>query len=584
MNKFYFLIFTLISGCIISQNPASKKNTCSGFDERKYIQIALDRKIPSQDILGYVNAERNKYVLEQSPALQQEFREKVTIVNFSRQSNLAIQSTYCPNSDFSLLNYSSWAGDIANSENAGVQYPVASWLSTGFNGNNGTPIVYNTDPCNGATVSIDRHVIMNKPVLAVQNNNLTAFTNGYDPSCCNSNTLLYDLPMKPGNGLTSIRLGSAYPNYTCEKLVYAITVTPANALFTYQFAVIINDGGHSPGEQPAFIFQMKDSIGNQIGSACETYTVDGTNASIDTSYIVNSSTNTCGNSGGSQTHYRKWHTVVIDLSAYMNKTVYAEYQTLDCIYSGHFCYAYISAKCGQATILPTGFCGGTGNATLSAPASYANYQWYGPNNTTAISGATFSTYTTTNALQGDTFWVDCITLQGCTTKINIIVQPTQLSVDYSGSATGSISGGGTINLCLGDSLTLSGNGGNTYTWSGGVVNGQQFFPTVSQTYTVISDCNDTAIVNLVINCVVGINNTKDVIILEIHPNPSTGNFSINCSENIDEVKVTDILGNTVMILKPAGQSTSLQLENEGVYFVTVKAGKDVLVRKVIVNK
>lgn len=39
-------------------------------------------------------------------------------------------------------------------------------------------------------------------------------------------------------------------------------------------------------------------------------------------------------------------------------------------------------------------------------------------------------------------------------------------------------------ICLGNSVTLSGNGANTYTWTGGISDGVAFSPTVSATYSV----------------------------------------------------------------------------------------------------
>ncbi len=51
-------------------------------------------------------------------------------------------------------------------------------------------------------------------------------------------------------------------------------------------------------------------------------------------------------------------------------------------------------------------------------------------------------------------------------------------------------------VCEGDPLTLTATGGQTYSWSNGVNNGTAFFPTVTQSYTVIgtdaNGCSDTA--------------------------------------------------------------------------------------------
>jgi hypothetical protein len=52
------------------------------------------------------------------------------------------------------------------------------------------------------------------------------------------------------------------------------------------------------------------------------------------------------------------------------------------------------------------------------------------------------------------------------------------------------------NVCTGNSVTLTGGGASTYTWSGGVTNGVSFIPTVTTTYTVtgtdVNGCKNTA--------------------------------------------------------------------------------------------
>jgi hypothetical protein len=70
----------------------------------------------------------------------------------------------------------------------------------------------------------------------------------------------------------------------------------------------------------------------------------------------------------------------------------------------------------------------------------------------------------------------------------------------------------------------------------------------------------------------------------VFPNPSAGSFAVNCSKNIDEIKITDILGNIIYSAKPNTQKINLQIEEAGVYFVTITNGKESTVRKVIVNK
>jgi gliding motility-associated-like protein len=497
MKKLILLAFVLA----FTFTKAQTAKELPGWDEQKARQEAVDKEIHPNDVEGYVRAARARYINElyNKKELSPEYAERITVasVNSNKIIGQTVLTSLCQNSDLSLANYTNWQGDIANNCTAGTQYPVGQWLSSGINGNSGTPVISNTDPCNGATVSSDRHVIMTLPIVgAPQANNTTAFANGYDPSCCNNSNQLYDLPMRPNNNTNSIRLGSAYPNYTCEKLVYPITVNSTNSLFTYQFAVVINDGGHGTGEQPAFRFAMKDVNGNVLtqggSAACVQYDVDATQAQFDTSYIQNWSGNPCWNSGSSSTYYRKWRTVTIDLSAYASTTVYAEFEALDCIYSGHFCYAYISATCGALTASVSGFCGGVGSATMMAPQGFASYQWYGPNNNNPIAGATSYSYTANPASNGDVYSVDCVTLQGCTTKLQVTVAASNILA--TASANPSCQGGSTGSA----SVSVSGGTQYSYTWTPGGTNGTSISNQPSGPYNVTvhdltGNCPDTTI-------------------------------------------------------------------------------------------
>lgn len=74
-------------------------------------------------------------------------------------------------------------------------------------------------------------------------------------------------------------------------------------------------------------------------------------------------------------------------------------------------------------------------------------------------------------------------------------------------------------VCEGDSIVLSGNGANTYSWTGGVINGQAFVPTVSTTYQLtgsdLNGCSDIDSVSIQVNALpsIGINATATDICL-----------------------------------------------------------------------
>jgi hypothetical protein len=59
------------------------------------------------------------------------------------------------------------------------------------------------------------------------------------------------------------------------------------------------------------------------------------------------------------------------------------------------------------------------------------------------------------------------------------------------------------NICFGDQITLTGNGAQTYSWTGGVINGTPFTPSTSGTYTVTgtsaAGCTDVATIFVTVN-------------------------------------------------------------------------------------
>lgn len=466
-----------------AQTLAEKEELLKGFDEAEVIKEAKKKGIHASEIKGYVSCMKSKYVYDHHPEIHHTEKEtagKIAFINLTRQSNEQALNAYCQNLDFANLNYSNWTGAISTSNvaNPGAGYPtVSSWQSNGINGNNGSPIIINTDPT-AFTASTDRHVIMNMPIGALTNNPANAFANGYDPVCQNFTTGMFDLPMVPYNGATSLRLGSQYANETCEKISYAITVGPNNTQFTYQFAVVLNSGGtsHSPGYQPAFVFQLLNSSGTQIGGNCGVYIKDAGQAESDTSFILSNAAVAWGFNGDS-TFYRKWHTATVDLTPWMGQTIYAEFYTTDCAYSAHCGYAYITATCGDLTANVSGFCGGAGTAVMNAPPGFYTYQWYFGNGT-AISGADSSVHVAHNVTPNDSFFVYMTTVQGCTTKLKVTVNASNIVAipNSVGTCRGGSHGSASVNVLGGPAFS--------YTWSPGGANTSSISNLAPGDYTV----------------------------------------------------------------------------------------------------
>ena len=83
---------------------------------------------------------------------------------------------------------------------------------------------------------------------------------------------------------------------------------------------------------------------------------------------------------------------------------------------------------------------------------------------------------------------------------------------------------------------------------------------------------------------VSINNNR----LSIYPNPASGTIIITSAINIEQVKITNVLGQTVFLssVKYAEEKTTVDVSAlpEGMYFVTVNSGNESTTRKLILSR
>ncbi len=91
-------------------------------------------------------------------------------------------------------------------------------------------------------------------------------------------------------------------------------------------------------------------------------------------------------------------------------------------------------------------------------------------------------------------------------------------------------------------------------------------------------------VAVVINCKEGLTETdNEEQTISVYPNPTNGQFNITSSINIDELKISDVLGQVVYRAKPDDKNVVVQLERDGLYFVSVTMGEQHVTRKLVVQ-
>lgn len=196
---------------------------------------------------------------------------------------------------------------------------------------------------------------------------------GFDP-------IVPTIPMVAPGSNYSVRLGNDGTDYEVDRLTTSFLVTESNTLFSYQFAVILEDPNHTIEEQPRFEIAAFDQQGELI--PC-------------TYYLVIAAEEIEGFQSLGDIRYRDWSTVSLDLSEYIGQEVTIRFTTIDCAKGGHFGYAYIDAECMVAELSlscndeevcaePNAYCAEASNYTLTAPPGFNNYMWSTGENTRSI--------------------------------------------------------------------------------------------------------------------------------------------------------------------------------------------------------
>ncbi|HLP12600.1 MAG TPA: PKD domain-containing protein [Flavobacteriales bacterium] len=183
-----------------------------------------------------------------------------------------------------------------------------------------------------------------------------------------------------------------YPGGTCSAAIGDFTMTgngasqikktflvsTGDAILTLNYAVCLQDAGHTPNEQPYFRMRVYDAAGASISCAeYEAVAGDG-----QPGWVV---------TGGWQ--YKAWTTVFIPLAPYVGQNVTVEFTVGDCAQGGHAGYAYVDASCDAMLfdMSAAAVCSGT-PITIDAPAGASSYLWSTGATTPSITVATGGTY------------------------------------------------------------------------------------------------------------------------------------------------------------------------------------------------
>lgn len=260
----------------------------------------------------------------------------------------------CQNTDFSAGTLANWMTCYAK---------VTTATSSG-------PFTISNPTCTGILAGTTSNSVY--PTTKLPQVQITNAASGNDPVC---GAFIPQLCNNPNfTGTTSVEIGDYdNPNYGVGILEQSFTVTPANADFTYWYAVVLeNPSGHGHYGQPYFNVFMYDASGNLI-PFCGNYAVTADSASAQGNfkgYYYAASGDTC--------YCRPWTQVFVPLKAYEGQCVTIKVLTADCYAGGHFGYGYFAAKCGSLGIITSApaLCGNP--ITLTGPTGGASYKWTAP--------------------------------------------------------------------------------------------------------------------------------------------------------------------------------------------------------------
>jgi gliding motility-associated-like protein len=172
----------------------------------------------------------------------------------------------------------------------------------------------------------------------------------------------------PNGSNYSIKLGDSSGHGYAQSVSYTFTIPPDqdNYSIIYNYAVVLQEPGHSSWQQPSFSSKVFDM---------------STNKYIDCgSFTFVASYNLPGfelSDFGDAVYYKTWSPISIKLAGYAGKTVRLEFTTHDCSFGPHFGYAYIDVdqNCGTS-ISGNTFCNNSGSMRLTGPPGFNTYQWY----------------------------------------------------------------------------------------------------------------------------------------------------------------------------------------------------------------
>ncbi len=161
-------------------------------------------------------------------------------------------------------------------------------------------------------------------------------------------------------------------------ITYTYTIPASATTFSifFWYAVVLQNPGHAPEEQPRFRAKITDLTTNTT-IPCVTF--DFTASSSLPGFLPSLI--------DPNVLYKDWTPVTLNLSGLAGRTIELEFIASECTRQGHFGYAYIDVNSNCAGAITGNYiCPGDPGITLTAPYGFQAYTWYSdPTFTTVLS-------------------------------------------------------------------------------------------------------------------------------------------------------------------------------------------------------
>lgn len=172
----------------------------------------------------------------------------------------------------------------------------------------------------------------------------------------------------PNGSKYSIKLGNDSAGAMAERVSYSFTVPIDKNEYSiiYNYAIVFQNPGHAPEEQPKFTSRVYDETAGQY-LGCGSF--EFVSASALPGFQLSDQ--------GDDVFYKPWSPVTVKLYNCAGKKITLEFEVNDCSLGGHFGYGYldVNENC-SSPISGNVYCNGATSIMLTAPFGFKEYRWY----------------------------------------------------------------------------------------------------------------------------------------------------------------------------------------------------------------